>query len=237
MAGWSLGGEQLALAATTTLKKDDGVAWVYATTGASDRVLNLPAAADCPGRIIFAKKIDTGAGKFTITPNGSETIDGFATYGLWYQGNFVVIQAVGSGWQRIGGTAKVLIPEVLRANKVSSFATIGTAWNGVDCSANAPPGAKDVRVVARLGFAGDGTTDAVLLHLRKNGSSSTTVPAALRVRAYHTDLGAGLIITTQDVHEVEVDSSRIFEHSDLVRRGGGAGTGSLDIDIVGYSYE
>jgi hypothetical protein len=62
--------------ANYTITDDDGYCLIAVTTGASDRTVTLPTAADNNGRLLVVMKVDSGAGKVTIDGEGSETING-----------------------------------------------------------------------------------------------------------------------------------------------------------------
>jgi len=72
---------------------------VDVTTGASDFVLNLPSSQI--GMKIKVRKVDVGAGKVQITPNGSDAINGVTGSAAWEitdQWGYVDIEAITGGW-------------------------------------------------------------------------------------------------------------------------------------------
>jgi len=75
---------------------------ILVTTGASDRTITLPPAADVVGQAYYIKKIDAGAGAVIIDPDGSETIDGASTKSLTSQWEFCIIWPNGTAWFVIG---------------------------------------------------------------------------------------------------------------------------------------
>jgi hypothetical protein len=84
--------------ATYTLTADDYTV-VFDLNG--NATANLPDATTIPGRIYVIKINRTNvADTLTIDPNGAQTIDGFATYGLQCQ-YAVTIQSDGSNWRII----------------------------------------------------------------------------------------------------------------------------------------
>lgn len=87
-----------AQAATYTVTTTDGFSTIAVTTGASNRTVNLPAAASSANRILKIKKVDSGAGTVTIDGNASETIDGSTTKTLIFQYETMTIQCDGSNW-------------------------------------------------------------------------------------------------------------------------------------------
>ncbi len=76
------------------------VALIDSTVGAF--IVDLPAAASYPGITYWIKKIDASINAVTITPNGTETIDGAATYVLTAKNKYVVILCDGGSWQIVG---------------------------------------------------------------------------------------------------------------------------------------
>jgi len=81
-----------------TILDTDGYDTINVTTGASDRTITLPTAADNNGRKITVKKSDNGAGTVIIDGEGSETIDDALTNTLHQQGSFVALFCDGIGW-------------------------------------------------------------------------------------------------------------------------------------------
>ena len=59
-------------------------------------VQNLPAATGS-GKIFYFKKVDSSANTVTVTPNGTDTIDGAASYVLSAQYESVTVQDCASG--------------------------------------------------------------------------------------------------------------------------------------------
>lgn len=85
--------------ATYTLTGDDHTV-IFNLNG--NATANLPDATTCTGRIYVIKINRTNvADTLTIDPNGAQTIDGFASYGLQCQ-YAVTIQSDGSNWQIVG---------------------------------------------------------------------------------------------------------------------------------------
>lgn len=81
-----------------TILDGDGYDTILVSTGASDRTITLPTAADNIGRKIFIKKTDSGAGKVIIDGEGSETIDGALVKNILYQYESYGIVCDGSNW-------------------------------------------------------------------------------------------------------------------------------------------
>jgi len=68
-------------------------------------VATLPAAASAgDGFFVAFKKTDVSANAVTLTPNGSEKIDGAATFVLSDQYNWVILQCDGTGWNIVSQT-------------------------------------------------------------------------------------------------------------------------------------
>ena len=85
-----------------TAGKDESVILADATSGAI--TINLPAAADCKGLVVTVKKTGTGVNPVTLDPNGSEQINGGATYAaLDAAGDVASFVCDGTEWHLIGG--------------------------------------------------------------------------------------------------------------------------------------
>lgn len=81
-----------------TVLDNDGFDTVLVTTGAADRTVVLPLAANNAGRGLFFKKQDVGVGKVIVDGNGAETIDGATTYEINAQFAFVRVKCTGTAW-------------------------------------------------------------------------------------------------------------------------------------------
>lgn len=92
---------QVSKSANYTVTVDDCI--ILCSTSGAAFTLTLPPAADRKGQVLFIKKVDAGTNKLTIDGNGSETIDGGATYfAIDAQYDTVVIISDGSNWYIIG---------------------------------------------------------------------------------------------------------------------------------------
>jgi hypothetical protein len=80
---------------------DDAV--ILVTTGAADKTITLPAVANATDRAYYIKKVDAGAGKVDVDPDGAETIDGAGKYTLDAQYDSVLIVCDGSSWHILAG--------------------------------------------------------------------------------------------------------------------------------------
>lgn len=89
-----------AKSADYTVLDTDGFRTILMTTGASNRTVTLPTAADNTGRIISIKKVDSGAGTCIVDGEGAETIDGSATYTLFNEEEAVTLHCDGTTWHR-----------------------------------------------------------------------------------------------------------------------------------------
>jgi len=86
---------------TYTIGEDDSTILADATSAAL--AVNLPPASANAGRILTVKKIDSVTGHaVTITPNGTDTLDGASTKVITTQWQVVTVQAEGSVWYVIG---------------------------------------------------------------------------------------------------------------------------------------
>ncbi|GAB4434129.1 MAG: hypothetical protein Kow00120_00250 [Anaerolineae bacterium] len=89
-----------ALAVDATLTADDIV--IVATGGASGITLTLPGAANSPYKVYLVIKADAGAGAVTLDGEGSETINGAATYALSAQWKAALVWCDGAAWYVLG---------------------------------------------------------------------------------------------------------------------------------------
>lgn len=83
-----------AASADYTILDNDGFYSILVTTGASDRTITLPAAANNAGRKILIKKVDSGAGDVVI----SGTVEGGTTWKLQNQYGACTVYSDGSAW-------------------------------------------------------------------------------------------------------------------------------------------
>ena len=74
----------------------DGLILVDASTGAI--TITLPDPTKYPGEAITVKKIDASANAVTVSPYGTETIDGGASYSLSSQNQFITLISDGTNW-------------------------------------------------------------------------------------------------------------------------------------------
>ncbi len=72
---------------------------ILATAGAGGITLTLPTAVGIAGRPYHIKKVDSAAGTVVIATTSSQTIDGFATYTLLNQWQYVEVYSDGANWQ------------------------------------------------------------------------------------------------------------------------------------------
>ena len=98
-----------------TVKPGDGNPIIYVETGASDRVIYLPATpADVEGVMVTVVKTDSGAGSVIISGNGNN-VSGVASIALDYQYNKAEVSARSSAyyvltdnWSTLTGTGPLL---------------------------------------------------------------------------------------------------------------------------------
>jgi hypothetical protein len=115
-----------AKSADYTITDTDMVQTVLMTTGASDRTVTLPTAADNIHRTITVKKVDSGAGKVIIDGEGSETIDGIVSKTLLSQYDSITIICDGAGWHI---TTKPIGTYLHISGTQSSITEDGTVFN------------------------------------------------------------------------------------------------------------
>jgi hypothetical protein len=76
---------------------------ILATAGAGGITGTLPDATSTAGMWVKVKRIDSGAGNLNIVPAGSDTIDGFSSYLLTNQYQFIDLVADSGIWYIVGG--------------------------------------------------------------------------------------------------------------------------------------
>ena len=100
-------GTATAKSADYTVLDTDRIRTVLMTTGAADKTVTLPTAADNTNRIISIKKVDSGAGNCIVDGEGSETIDALTTRTLYGQNSAITLMCNGTSWsvlsERDGG--------------------------------------------------------------------------------------------------------------------------------------
>jgi hypothetical protein len=98
--------------ANYTVTDVDGFEHIDVSTGASDRTITLPTAADNAGRRLRVAKTDSGAGAVIVDGESAELINGFATINMRSQYDHINIRCNGTKWfveglERVGGTKVV----------------------------------------------------------------------------------------------------------------------------------
>ena len=91
-------GDMLPKVADYTVPDHDRNPTILVTTGAVDRTITLPTAADNTGKIITVIKADSGAGIVTVDGEGAETIDGDASVIMVSQYDYVTMLCTGTAW-------------------------------------------------------------------------------------------------------------------------------------------
>jgi hypothetical protein len=84
--------------ANYTILDNDGYSTILVTTGASNRTITLPTAADNAGREITVCKVDSGAGFVILDGEGSETIDGSTTKTVYFNNGKMHVVCDGVAW-------------------------------------------------------------------------------------------------------------------------------------------
>jgi hypothetical protein len=76
-----------AVSSSYSFKANDGLFDLFVTCGTNDVTINLDRSAANKGRVMRVWKADAGVGEVVVKPNGTETINGYATVraGLQYQ--------------------------------------------------------------------------------------------------------------------------------------------------------
>lgn len=86
-----------------TVLDTDGYETINMTTGAADKTITLPTAADNDGRTIKIVKVDSGAGDLILDGEGAETINGATTFTLKQQYDSLTVRCNATAWFVLGG--------------------------------------------------------------------------------------------------------------------------------------
>lgn len=88
---------------TYTVLTADGYEAIAVTTGGSVITINLPAASSNNGRLLILKKVDSGVGQVLIVANGTDTVEGNATFSLISQYDSITLlcDSTGTTWFRM----------------------------------------------------------------------------------------------------------------------------------------
>lgn len=86
------------LSANYTVLDNDGYRHIQVSTGASNRTITLPTAADNGDRMITIVKTDSGVGTVIVDGEGAETIDGATTITISAQYASVTLVCNGTAW-------------------------------------------------------------------------------------------------------------------------------------------
>lgn len=81
--------------------RSSGYAVTLCDATALDIVATLPACVTCSGIVLTIKKVDSSVNTVTITPDGSETVDGASSYVLSSQYELLKITSDGANWHII----------------------------------------------------------------------------------------------------------------------------------------
>lgn len=235
--GWMIGMRVKEVAADLTLTDDDGYSMLLVTTGAGNITITLPTAAANKWRALTVLKVDSGAGKVIVDGEGSETVGPTTTFELWFQTDCVELLCDGTGWLRIGGTGRRLIPWASRpASPVVDASTTRGSWTPVDFSAYAPPGVVALELAWILSFVGDDSLDYAQAILRMNGSTSTDPDQGARLTHFEVNCANGVTSSGYGAHWEQCDVGRVIQYY-LYSSSGARGDGILSLNIRGYSYE
>ena len=108
---------------------------LYECNAGSAFPINLPAASTCKWMTVAFKKIDSSANAVTITPNGSDKIDGAASFSLNGQYSYLIIVSDGSAsWNIISQTPPSVQSASTTVAGILKTATAAIAAGGVDAA-------------------------------------------------------------------------------------------------------
>ncbi len=131
-----------------TISDTDKNPVILVTTGAADKTITWPTAADNVKNVITVMKTDDGAGKVINDGEGAETIDGFATIENLQQGDFIKAVSDGTKWLRLNPLSwhKFSDPPTGRKATKATWATADDFGQGLEVTfSEVPAGAKAVR--------------------------------------------------------------------------------------------
>jgi hypothetical protein len=137
--------------ANYTVLDSDGYATILVTTGASDRTITLPTAADNTGRTLTSKKVDSGVGDVIVEGEGSETIDGALNNHIISQYSSLKLVCDGTGWH-ILEAPKDFVPSGVGTTAVSEGAYVQIAAITLE------PGEWDLQALGYWNGTGTGTS-------------------------------------------------------------------------------
>jgi hypothetical protein len=157
-----------AKSADYTVTDTDMIKVVLMTTGASDRTVTLPTAADNPGRVLVCKKVDSGAGKLIIDGEGSETIDGALTNTIASQYGYIKIVCDGTNWH-----IEECRDYISASIAVGSAVALSTGTSANVVSLSLPPGIW----VASGNVTGTGSSGVITRVSLGINSTSATLPS------------------------------------------------------------
>lgn len=167
--------------ADTTMTSTDGIGVWYFSTGASNRTLNLAAAASCKGRMFALVKTDNGAGTVIIDPNSTELINGASTYTINLQNDAVIVQSDGTGWY-VTGQSRLASGSV--SGRTSSYSPLVASSVLATASANA------------VQTSGDGVSTYLFSTGGTNRTFTLATPSTQAGRVFYvkkTDSGVGQV--------------------------------------------
>lgn len=212
LSGGTKYGVKAVASANYTITDTDGFQFILVTTGASHRTITLPTASANTGRILTIVNADAGAGHVIVDGEGAETINGFTTFGLWYQYNQMQIICDGSNWLKISPLQYVDIPEASRPSDPVLTSGSATSATDVDFGSHTPSGATVLLLAYTVRMNGNGALDNGVLFLRKNGSAITDGDQITRVEIYREDLTNAITAGVRGQCVVGCDADGVVEY-------------------------
>lgn len=173
-ATFPLGLSQNVKTASTSyaMTSTDGYGIVAVTTGSSTITVTLPPPSASAGRSITIKKVDSGSGMITISPNASETIDGASTNVLNAQNSFVMLLCDGTNWQVLA-VWDYLTVNGSSTTQSSPVANTGYPITGISIST--PPGFWAVNLTTNIEFEPTGVNQVASAQIFTTGGTATTI--------------------------------------------------------------
>ena len=221
-------GVKAVASADYTILDNDGYSIVNVTTGASDRTMTLPTAADNAGRYITIAKADSGAGFVIVDGEGAETINGAATNTLHVQYAFLTLLCNGTTWivvavkDSVTGTASsVACASSGTANDVTSVIVTPGEWDISLQYSQGASGSTGTRLRGGIGTA-SGSAETGL------AAASNAFDGAAATAAYNVNCSISS-------YRVVVTSSTTYYLKQILSYSGGSpeGSGTLTARRVG----
>ncbi len=180
------------------------------------------------GRLFIIKKVDASANGLTVLPNGTDKIDFFSAFALFYKDDFLSIEgdAVNGVWRIIGFSNRVLYQST--ADKTVAYPTatetslVGTGIGALTIPANLFVPGRTIEIVAMGALSTSGAVGRTLNIKTKFGS---TVMGTTGTQIPTASLPQRMWIVRSRITCRTTGSSGTFDSQALFEHNGAAGAG------------